>query len=103
MCLELCRSEFAKAFHGCDWGMTMIQSELDLCRYYLGPPDISSELRDEIVHKRLLCIQNCKQGCLKLQYKYRIKQSGDTFVRNITWNDAFVYHVFDCWNCYANF
>ncbi|GBM41290.1 hypothetical protein AVEN_202883-1 [Araneus ventricosus] len=31
MCLDMCRSEYAKAYIGCDWGMTMIPTVRDLC------------------------------------------------------------------------
>ncbi|GBO28615.1 hypothetical protein AVEN_190320-1 [Araneus ventricosus] len=31
MCLDLCRSEFSKAYYGRDLGMTMISSVSDLC------------------------------------------------------------------------
>ncbi|GBN38726.1 hypothetical protein AVEN_105170-1 [Araneus ventricosus] len=71
MCLELCRSEFSKAILGCDKGMTMIQSELDVCPYNLDPPDISDMQRRKLEDKRLLCIQNCKQGCLLVPEELR--------------------------------
>ncbi|GBM67981.1 hypothetical protein AVEN_218840-1 [Araneus ventricosus] len=71
MCLELCRSEFSKALYGCDWGMTMVSSVRDLCiPGNFEIPHISDMQRRELEDKQLICIQNCKQGCLKLQYKY---------------------------------
>ncbi|GBN23949.1 hypothetical protein AVEN_255472-1 [Araneus ventricosus] len=75
MCLELCRSEYAKAKYGCDWGMTMVSSVRDLCLRDYKQPNNSQEKEGEMKDKRLICIQNCKQGCLKLQYKYRIKET----------------------------
>ncbi|GBM90491.1 hypothetical protein AVEN_157636-1, partial [Araneus ventricosus] len=80
MCLDMCRSEYAKAYTGCDWGITMIPSVRDLCyvRDYKRP-NISLEQDGELQDKRLICFQNCKQGCLKLQYKYRIKETQDSW------------------------
>ncbi|GBN95407.1 hypothetical protein AVEN_98312-2 [Araneus ventricosus] len=78
MCLELCRSKYSKATYGCDRGMTMIRSVSDLCiPRNFEIPHISDMQRRELRNKRLICTQNCKQGCLKLQYKYRIKETED--------------------------
>ncbi|GBM26353.1 hypothetical protein AVEN_239353-1 [Araneus ventricosus] len=103
MCLALCRSEYKKAVSGCDSGMTMIPSVRDQCFGDFEKPNISSEQRFELQDKRLVCFQNCKQGCLKLQYDYKIKFREVVLVRKMTFNDVFAYHVFDCWICCTNF
>ncbi|GBM26328.1 hypothetical protein AVEN_239335-1 [Araneus ventricosus] len=64
MCLALCRSEYKKAVSGCDSGMTMIPSVRNLCIVDFEKPNISSEQIVELQDKRLVCFQNCKQGCL---------------------------------------
>ncbi|GBN95408.1 hypothetical protein AVEN_98312-1 [Araneus ventricosus] len=65
MCLELCRSKYSKATYGCDRGMTMIRSVSDLCiPRNFEIPHISDMQRRELRNKRLICTQNCKQGCL---------------------------------------
>ncbi|GBN27169.1 hypothetical protein AVEN_268513-1 [Araneus ventricosus] len=80
MCLDLCRSEYSKATEGCDWGMKMIPSVRDVCFEDFELPNISSEQIVELQDTRLICFQNCKQGCLKLQYKYRIKVTEDSWI-----------------------
>ncbi|GBN44374.1 hypothetical protein AVEN_143845-1 [Araneus ventricosus] len=102
MCLDLCRSEYAKAVEGCKEGMSMVSSELDLCYGDDDRPSIPSEQLVELQDKQLNCFQSCKQGCLKLQYKYRINENKHSWVRNMTWNDVFAYHVFDCRICHTN-
>ncbi|GBN12431.1 hypothetical protein AVEN_101832-1 [Araneus ventricosus] len=79
MCLDLCRSEYAKAVTGCEWGMSMIPSVRDLCIGNFKLPNTSSEQPGELRDKRLVCFQNCKQGCLKLQYKCEIKETEDSW------------------------
>ncbi|GBM41279.1 hypothetical protein AVEN_202874-1 [Araneus ventricosus] len=78
MCLDLCRSEYSKASYRCDIGMTMVSSVRDVCisgKYKRrGFPSVQER---ELLDKRLICFQNCKQGCLKLQYKYKIKETED--------------------------
>ncbi|GBM85547.1 hypothetical protein AVEN_199745-1 [Araneus ventricosus] len=69
MCLDMCRSEYAKAVKGCNEGMSMVSSELDLC---YGDddddrPSIPSEQLVELQDKQLHCFQNCKQGCLAVR------------------------------------
>ncbi|CAL1299494.1 unnamed protein product [Larinioides sclopetarius] len=75
MCLDLCKSKYIKGFNGCGLGMRMVMSEKDLCflaisqdniEYYTG----SKKKRD----RALACFKNCKQGCLKLQYSYKINE-----------------------------
>ncbi|CAL1268779.1 unnamed protein product, partial [Larinioides sclopetarius] len=74
MCLELCRSEYSKAMLGCVWGMTMVPSVDDVCYQHYEEPQISPEQQAELWNKRLICFQNCRQGCLKLQYRYTVKE-----------------------------
>ncbi|GBM41281.1 hypothetical protein AVEN_202876-1 [Araneus ventricosus] len=65
MCLELCRSEYAKALDGCDWGMTMVSLVRDLCIYgNYKQPNNSQEKEGEMKDKRFICFESCKQGCL---------------------------------------
>ncbi|GBN18177.1 hypothetical protein AVEN_49589-1 [Araneus ventricosus] len=77
MCLDMCRSEYAKARYGCDVGMRMVSSVRDLCLRNHVPPHITHKQQSELQNNLLICFQNCKQGCLKLQYKYRIKETED--------------------------
>ncbi|GBM47185.1 hypothetical protein AVEN_271251-1 [Araneus ventricosus] len=67
MCLDMCRSEYAKAVRGCDEGRSMVSSVRDLCIGGSKRPNISSEQKVELQDKRLICFQNCKQGCLTLR------------------------------------
>ncbi|GBM77143.1 hypothetical protein AVEN_209088-1 [Araneus ventricosus] len=92
MCLELCKSEYTKAYFGCDWGMTMIPSLRDLCIFgNFERPNISPEQKVELQDKRLVCFQNCKQGCLKLQYKCRIKETQHFMLRTLLESKIIVY------------
>ncbi|GBM88086.1 hypothetical protein AVEN_190484-1 [Araneus ventricosus] len=66
MCLDLCRSEYAKVRYLCDIGMTMVSSVRDVCisgKYKRR--GFHSKQERELLDKRLICFQNCKQGCLK--------------------------------------
>ncbi|GBN82884.1 hypothetical protein AVEN_260505-1 [Araneus ventricosus] len=64
MCLDLCRSEYTKAVSGCAWGMSMVSTVRDLCFGNVKRPNITLEQKFELQDKRLICFQNCKQGCL---------------------------------------
>ncbi|GBN64657.1 hypothetical protein AVEN_137906-1, partial [Araneus ventricosus] len=72
VCLDLCRSEYAKTVSGCSDGMPIVSSDLYVCIGEAKTPNISEEQLVELQDKQLNCFQNCKQGCLKLQCKYRI-------------------------------
>ncbi|CAL1275419.1 unnamed protein product [Larinioides sclopetarius] len=73
MCLEMCESEFSKANYNCDDRSTMISPVNDLC-FELKVIQLSPERESQLWEKRNSCLQNCRPGCLKLDYKYKIEE-----------------------------
>ncbi|CAL1289826.1 unnamed protein product [Larinioides sclopetarius] len=78
MCLEMCKGEFSTKVYGCNLAFTMVSSLKDLCLYQKYSGEIPSRYfkpLSELKKKRHRCMQNCKQECLKLQYKYTVAES----------------------------
>ncbi|CAL1299498.1 unnamed protein product [Larinioides sclopetarius] len=78
MCLDLCKSKYFTRMYGCGWEMKMIMSEDDLCylaiNVYNHHSYIGSKRERHVMDKGIACVKNCKQGCLKLQYSYKINE-----------------------------
>ncbi|CAL1299497.1 unnamed protein product [Larinioides sclopetarius] len=77
MCLDLCKSKYNKRFHFYCLGMKMVMSEDDLCfhaqKNLTYQTSISTKPRN-VWDEGIACLKNCKQGCLKLQYSYKINE-----------------------------
>ncbi|CAL1289823.1 unnamed protein product [Larinioides sclopetarius] len=79
---QMCRSEFSKKVFGCDRSSTMISSPDDLCYTNKSrgeKPHIYFKNSIELKKKRHICMQNCKQECLKLHYKYTVVEADLNF------------------------
>ncbi|GBM82430.1 hypothetical protein AVEN_229473-1 [Araneus ventricosus] len=78
VCLEMCESEFDKAIFNCEPLKTMHSSPSTFCGEEFKNINMSSkrELEKFKINKkrRASCLQNCRPGCLKLHYNYKIKE-----------------------------
>ncbi|CAL1298930.1 unnamed protein product [Larinioides sclopetarius] len=75
MCLGMCESESSEASYDCNGGWTMIFLSRKFCIPSIEKVNTILNRELEIEERTVNCFQNCKPGCLKLHYKYQVKES----------------------------